>query len=137
MIKKLINSGNYPNNINVALLVLRLGAGGFMLTHGAGKFSKLLGSEPIAFADPFGVGAEITLALAVFTEIFCAILLMIGLATRFAAIGLLITMLVAAFIVHATDGFGVQEMSLLYAVMYLVLSISGAGKYSADSVLYK
>ena len=136
MIKKIFNPGNYPNNINTALLLLRLVVGIFMLTHGAGKFSTLFGEGPIQFADPIGVGATASLALAVFAEVFCSLFLIFGIGTRLAAIPLVITMLVAAFIIHSSDGFGKQEFPLLYATVYLVIAIAGAGKISIDHWIY-
>ena len=136
MIKSTFKSGPYPNSIHYVLLLLRLAGGIFMLTHGIGKFSKLFGDDPIQFADPIGVGATASLALAVFSEVLCAILLIFGVGTRLAALPLLITMLVAAFIVHATDGFGRQELPLLYATLYLAIAIAGAGKFSIDHWIY-
>lgn len=137
MIKNVFYPWNYPRNIDFALLILRIAAGGFMLTHGIGKFVKLFGADPIQFADPIGIGVTASLALAVFAEVFCSVFLIFGVATRFSAIPLLITMLVAAFIVHANDGFGKQELALLYVVIYLVIAIAGAGKYSVDNWIYK
>lgn len=136
MIKNIINPGAYDNNINSALLLLRVAVGALMLTHGLGKIPALFGSEPIQFPDPIGIGAAASLALTVFAEVFCSILLIIGLGTRFAAIPLLITMLVAAFIFHATDGFGKQELPLFYSAIYLALAIAGAGKISLDHWIF-
>lgn len=51
MTKKLLNSGSYSLEINVALLFLRITIGIFMLTHGVGKFIQLLGNDPIQFAE--------------------------------------------------------------------------------------
>lgn len=133
MIKNIFNPGNYPKNIDFVLLLLRLAVGIFMLTHGIGKFSKLFGGDPIQFADPIGVGVTASLALVVFAEVFCSILLIFGLATRFAAIPLLITMLVATFIIHVNDGFGRQELPLIYSFVYLIMAIAGAGKISIDN----
>ncbi|MBX2929133.1 MAG: hypothetical protein KF852_14955 [Saprospiraceae bacterium] len=56
MIKNLLNPGNYPKNINIVLLLIRMAVGVFMITHGDDKFLKLFGEEPIRFADPLGVG---------------------------------------------------------------------------------
>lgn len=137
MFKKLYYPGNYSTKENLVLLVLRVVGGAFMLTHGVGKFERLFGSAEIQFADPFGIGPAATLALAVFAEFLCAILLIIGLGTRFAAIPLLITMLVAAFIVHSSDGFVKQELPLLYATVYFTIALLGAGKYSVDNLVYK
>ncbi len=136
MIKNIFNPGRYPKNIDFVLLLLRLAVGIFMLTHGIGKFYNLFGDDPIKFADPIGVGATASLILAVFSEVFCSILLILGLATRFAAIPLLITMLTAVFIVHANDGFGKQELPMLYSAIYVGIAIAGAGKISIDNWLY-
>lgn len=137
MIKNIFKPGNYPKNIHFALLILRVAVGIFMLTHGIGKFSKLFGDDPIQFADPIGVGVTASLVLAVFSEMFCSILLILGIGTHLAAIPLLITMLVAAFVVHANDGFGRQELPLLYATIYFVIAIAGAGKISIDYWIFK
>lgn len=135
--KHIFNSGHYPSHVNNALLLLRIAVGILMLTHGWGKLETLFGSEPIQFADPIGVGATASLVLAVFAEVLCSVLLILGLATRFAAIPLLITMLVAALIVHINDGFGRQEFALLYAIIYLTIAQVGAGKYSLDYLITK
>jgi len=136
MIRAIFNPGNYSKNIDFALLLLRITAGAFMLTHGWGKFLKLIGDEPIKFADPIGVGVTASLVLVVFSEVFCSILLFFGITTRLAAIPLIITMFVAAFIVHADDGFGRQELPLLYTAIYVVFLITGAGKFSIDNWVY-
>lgn len=137
MIKAIFSPGKYPNNINFILMLLRLTVGVLMLTHGVGKLSALLAEGPIQFPDPIGLGAATSLTLAVFAEFFCSILLIFGIGTRLAAIPLLTTMLVAAIIVHANDGIGKQELPLLYASIYLVIAIVGAGKISIDNWIYK
>ena len=137
MFKKLLNPGNYNGTINLILLLNRVVIGGCMLTHGLGKWSKLQGPEPIAFADPFGIGMTPSLALTVFAEVVCSFLLIIGFFTRLATIPLIITMAVAIFIIHASDEFGKKEMAVLYLLIYVSLLLAGAGKYSIDSRLYK
>ncbi|WP_318640372.1 DoxX family protein [Flavobacterium ardleyense] len=136
MIKSFFNPGTYSQNINLTLLLLRIVAGIFMLTHGIGKFEQLMGESPIQFPDPLGVGASASLFLAVFAEVFCSLLLIFGLATRFSAAVLLITMLVAAFVFHINDEFARQELPLLYATMYAMLLLLGAGKFSVDQLIY-
>ncbi|WP_342686557.1 DoxX family protein [Aequorivita flava] len=131
----IFNSGTYPKQLDILLLILRLTAGIFMLTHGMGKFQTLFGSEPIQFLDPLGVGATASLALTVFAEVACSILLIFGMGTRLAALPLLITMGVATFIIHSNDGFAKQELPLLYAVIYITIIVMGAGKYSIDYLL--
>lgn len=122
------------NQTSAGLLVLRLAMGGMMLTHGLPKFQKLM-NTPDQFADPFGVGPEVSLALAVFAEVICAGLLIIGALTRFAALPFLITMLTAAFLIHGADPFAKKEMALLYASGALALLFAGAGRFSVDGWL--
>jgi putative oxidoreductase len=117
---------------DLALLLVRLLAGGMMLTHGIPKIGRFFGEGPVQFADPFGLGPEISLGLAIFAEVACAILVMIGFKTRWATIPLMITMLVAAFYAHAADPFGKKELSLLFFTLFLSLLISGGGRYSVD-----
>src|SRR5699024_1360108 len=113
--KNLFHPGDYMKHLNLLLLVVRLAVGALMLTHGLSKLTLLFGSGPIQFPDPIGLGVTTSLVLAVFTEVICSFLLIFGLGTRFAAIGLLITMLTAALIVHSNDPFARQELPLLYA----------------------
>lgn len=125
----------YSSSASAALLVLRLVVGAFMLTHGYGKFMSLIGGGPVQFADPIGIGATASLVLVVFAEFFCSIFLIFGFVTRLSSIPLIITMLVASLIVHANDGFMRQELPLLYATVYFLLLILGAGKYSVDYLI--
>jgi len=134
--KNLFHPGDYMKHLNLLLLVVRLAVGALMLTHGLSKLTLLFGSGPIQFPDPIGLGVTTSLVLAVFTEVICSFLLIFGLGTRFAAIGLLITMLTAALIVHSNDPFARQELPLLYATIYLVIIIAGAGKFSVDNWLH-
>ncbi|WP_418604569.1 DoxX family protein [Hwangdonia sp.] len=137
LIKNSFSADTTQNNISIALLLLRVTVGGMMLTHGLGKLTMLFGNDPIQFADPIGIGLTASLALAVFAEVFCSFFLIFGVATQFSAISLSITMFIAAFIVHANDDFAVKEMALLYFLIYVVLAIVGAGKYSIDNWLSK
>jgi putative oxidoreductase len=135
MARNINHPGDYTGVINFALLVLRFTAGAFMLTHGWGKLLMLTSGEPITFADPLGLGMTVSLILAVIAEVLCAILIITGFLTRLAAVPLIVTMLTAAFIIHAQDPFNVKEMSLLYSLIFTVLAITGAGKISIDYLL--
>lgn len=114
---------------NLGLLLLRLTAGGFMLTHGWPKLANF-SSRASQFPDPLGVGSELSLALAVFAEFFCALLLVLGLFTRAALTQLIATMAVAGFIVHAADPFQRKELAFVYLGMFLCLFLTGPGDFS-------
>ena len=106
-----------------------------MLTHGLPKFDRLFDEGPVKFADPFGLGPEISLVLVLFAEVACSILVMIGFKTRLATIPLMITMLVAAFYIHGADPFGEKELPLLFFTVFGSILISGGGSYSVDQAI--
>ncbi len=78
-----------------------------------------------------------SLALAAFAEFLCALAVVVGFKTRWAAIPVAITMLVAAFIFHVGDGWEKQEFPLLYASTFLALVFTGPGRHSVDAWLTK
>ncbi len=124
-------------NLNdIGLLILRLVFGGFMLFgHGWGKMMKLFTGDPNQFADPFGLGAPFSLGLTAFAEVACALFIVLGLFTRWATAPLIITMLVAAFIIHGADPFGKKELAFVYLAAYTVLAFTGPGNYSLDKIV--
>jgi len=122
---------------DLGFLVVRLLAGGMMLTHGLPKFDRLFGEGPVKFADPFGLGPEISLGLVIFAEVGCSLLVMAGFKTRWATLPLLFTMLMAAFYAHGSDPFSEKELSLLFFTSFLSILISGGGRYSLDGLKKK
>lgn len=135
MIKKLLGTTHHSKNLDIALLVLRISIASMMLFHGIPKLMQLFNEGAIQFADPIGLGENVSFLLAVFAEFFCSILILFGVGTRLAVIPLIVTMLVAVFIVHAADGFGKIEIALHYILVYVVLLIAGSGRYSLDKWL--
>lgn len=120
---------------NTVLLLVRIVVAIFMLTHGLKKYMMLFSGGPIEFANPIGLGETTTLVLAVFAEVVCSALIFIGLATRLVVLPLIFTMFVIVFIVHAPDGFGSQELPSLYLLIYILLLVTGSGKYSVDHLI--
>ena len=83
MFKKMLSNKPLSNFNDLGLLLLRITFGGLMLlNHGLGKMDKLLAGGDIKFADPIGLGMEISLQLTIFAEVICAGLLVLGLFTR-------------------------------------------------------
>lgn len=123
---------------DVILLLLRLTFGLSMaFAHGWPKLQKLIAGGEIRFMDFLGLGPEISLGLAVFAELFCAILLAVGLFTRLSAIPLIITMFVAVFVAHWGDPYSDMEKGLLFLVPYVCLLLAGPGWYSIDARIRK
>ena len=116
---------------HLSLLFLRLSFSGMMLTHGIPKLLNLIQGD-MEFGDPIGLGPTVSLILAVIGEAICPILIILGLKTRIAAIPTIITMAVAAFIIHGSDPLGTKEMALLYLFGFITIALLGSGRFSLD-----
>lgn len=135
--KKLVNTNYTPGSSDLGLLIARIGIASLMLTHGLPKMAMLFSGDPIMFPPVLGLSPELSLGLVVFAEVICSILILLGFVTRLAVVPLAITMLVAAFYIHAADPFAKQEPALYYLLVYIVLFFTGSGKYSFDYLLQK
>lgn len=120
--------------VNITLLVIRVGIALLMLGHGIPKLQMLITGD-IQFPGVMGMSPTISLALAVFAEVICSILLLVGLLTRYAVIPLILTMLTAVLVIHGDDPFAKQELGILYLIVYSTLFMLGSGKFSFDAVL--
>ncbi len=122
---------------NWGLLILRVTAGLLLaFGHGWGKLTNF-SSYSVEFADPFGVGPTISLALTVFAEFFCAIAVALGIFARIATLPLIILFLTIMLIIHGDDPWAKQEFGLLYLIPFLVILFTGPGKYSLDNMIFK
>ena len=136
MLKRLLNSNLHQAPTDLAVLILRVFSGAFIMTHGVPKVQKII-SGNLGFGDPVGLGSETSLVLVAFAEAFCGLLVLLGLGTRWAAIPLIIAMAVAGFIHHAADPFSGKEKSLLFLLIFIVLLLTGGGRYSLDKTWLK
>ncbi|QNJ99162.1 DoxX family protein [Constantimarinum furrinae] len=116
---------------HIGLLLLRIGFCGLMLTHGIPKLWEVIQGN-FEFGDPIGIGPTLSKIGAVIGEAIAPLLILIGFKTRLFAIPTIITMGVAAFIIHGGDPIGRKEMALLYLFAFLAIALTGAGKYSVD-----
>lgn len=89
------------------------------------------------FPDPLGIGTSLSLGLAIGSEVICALLLALGLFTRWVSVPLFITMAVAFFLVHGGDPFGKRELAFLYMGGYLTCGLLGSGRFSLDFLIRK
>ena len=128
-----------PRHAHIALLLLRVWLGlSMLLLHGLMKLKTFSELTP-KFPDPFGIGNQASLALAVFAEVGCSILIVLGLFTRLAALSLIITMGVAFFLVHngTLTGDKTGELAFIYMAGYVTLLIAGGGVFSLDSAAHE
>lgn len=121
--------------VSLSLLILRIGATFTMIyLHG---YPRLINFSDFSseFVDPLGVGNVASLGLVVFAEFFCSLFLIIGLFTRWSCIPLIITMIVATWVINGGKGFIFQEKSFIYLITYVSLLISGGGYFSLDYLI--
>jgi putative oxidoreductase len=127
----------HPGAAGWALTVLRVTFPLILLLgHG---LPKLQGWSQMSmqFPDLIGIGSPGTLALVIFAEVFCAGLIVLGIATRLFAIPVVISFTVAVLVAHATDPFARKELALLFLLAHLVLLIGGGGKLALGRLLFR
>lgn len=116
-------------SIDFGLLLMRVGFSIGMMTHGYGKFLKVIQGN-FEFGDPIGIGPTFSLILAAIGEFIAPILIILGWKTRLATIFPTLTMLVAFAIAHDGDPFSRKEKAFVYLIAFLTLYFTGPGKYS-------
>ncbi len=144
----LFDCGPRDAGTSLGLLILRVGIGLLMFFgHGLGKLQdfaeKSKGFPAPDFFPLKYMSSPVSLGATIFAEVGCAVLLVLGFATRPAAFVLAFTMTVAAFNIHAagplfmSGGAGAKEPALLFLLPCLALLLSGAGSLSVDGLILK
>ena len=137
--KKLLQLSFIPQSVDLGLLVLRVALGAQMIFgHGWEKLASF-SEKAASFPDPLGVGNTTSAALAVTGEVLCSLLIALGLVTRLAAVGAIVTMAVAFFLVHHAKLTGEHngELAFVYLVGFVTIFIAGPGRFSIDSKLLR
>lgn len=153
------------SHVNSGLLLLRVGVGVALASHG---YPKLFGGEgkqapkvlntmygknfqasversgPAAFAKALESMAVPKPQLAAYasgaTEFGGGVALVLGLATRISALAILFNMVVAIRKAHWVNGFSGQggfEMPSLFAIITATLALTGPGSFSVDYLLHR
>ena len=122
-----------PDGITISLLLLalRILFGGLLLSHGIQKWNNYAEMSAV-FPDPLGVVSNVSLGLAIFGELACSIGFIFGALYRLAMIPMIFTMCMAFFVIHGSDPFAVKELAFVYLVVFILMYITGPGKFSID-----
>ena len=121
------------NSLSMALLVLRLMMGIAFVLHGWPKIQS-----PFGWMGPEAPVPGILQALAALAEFGGGLALILGIATPFAAIGLIATMAVAVlFLIKSglpfvSSGTPSYELALVYFFVSVLFLVTGSGRYSLD-----
>jgi len=119
--------------VSLLILALRVFFGVLFFTHGLDKminFNTLSETYP----SVLGFGSYMTLMVSIFCEFACSRFLIAGLMERIVLLPMIASMAVAFFDIH--DGmFPEGELSLIYLILFVVLLLTGPGRYSVDYLI--
>ena len=131
--KKLLSVSYRDWAFDLAMLILRLCTGVLIIPYGYAKLIHFAEKKD-SFTNFMGIGSPLSLALVIFAEFFCGMLLVLGLFTRLAAIPLIINMSIAIIKAHNLDVFGKGEPATLFLAGFIVLLLVGPGRISVDAM---
>ena len=116
--------------------LLRLVAGGLLVTHGYGKIINPFGAVGMVEGLGFYPGVFWSPLLSA-TEFFGGILVAIGLFTRPASFAAMIVLLVTVYFHGVVTGEGLAgaEKSILWAAIFLFFAVRGSNSQSVDAKL--
>jgi putative oxidoreductase len=137
-LKSLLRMDFVPSSVDCGLLLLRVWLGlAMLLIHGMDKLQNFSGTVN-TFHEKMGI-PTFAAAAAVLAESVASALLVVGFATRWAALSLAVTMAVAFGYAHhfvlKQGAPGSGELPFIYLGGYLALVFAGAGRWSVDAKL--
>lgn len=124
---------------DIALLIFRVWVGlPLLLLHGMEKWHNRA-TMAGGFPDPLHMGPSFSLYLAMFAEVVCSALLVLGLASRPALIILVGFMTVIFFSIHGgtLSGAGSGELPYMYLGAFILLLFCGPGRISFDYLIFR
>ena len=140
-VRKFLRLSFIPSSTDAGLLILRVTVClSLFLKHGT---EKLFGFSHMAahFPDPLHVGAMTGLLFATLGDGICTLLIIVGLATRWASLISFLNIFAAWSLVHHFVFFGRGsdhgELIVLYLAALLAIFIAGPGRFSIDAAMAK
>jgi putative oxidoreductase len=139
MLRRFLLMKAFPRKVDCGLLALRLTAAiPLFLKHGTEKLFRFHHMLTF-FPNPLHIGVVPSLLFATLSDGICTLLIIVGLAARWAALVCFINIFVALVFVHHFAIFGPQgdhgELMLLYLAAMVMLILAGAGRYSIDRLM--
>ncbi|MGF6288043.1 DoxX family protein [Pseudomonas silensiensis] len=114
------------------LFFLRVSGGLFLLwVHGLPKLLNY-STQLQTIEDPFHLGANVTLMLAIFAEVLCPLLIVAGVFVRLACLPILCVLLIALLIVHPQWSLDEGQFGWLLMMLFTSLLIAGPGRLALN-----
>ncbi|MEQ9297905.1 MAG: DoxX family protein [Cyclobacteriaceae bacterium] len=125
-------------NPGYGAIFIRLAFGFHLLFYSWGSVIQFNAGSNAEFLSSLGIPFPTVMSWAyVLTEFIGGILLIIGFKVRLVSIPLIITFLVAYFLVHAGDSYENSFQALQMLAVSIFFLVNGAGKFSVDQILEK
>jgi putative oxidoreductase len=134
LLKSLFSEPDSSSAKSLVLLFARIIFGALFLTRGITKM-HIYSEMPELFPNPIGLGSTLSLWLVLFAEILCSLGFILGILFRLCLIPMIFTMCIALFVIHAGDPFAAKELSLMYLTIFVLMYVTGPGRYSIDGIL--
>lgn len=134
--KRLPQLASFDHGRNAALFAMRVATGVFLIE---GVLDNVLSAARMAefagFMTANGFPAATILApFSVYTQFAIGVALIVGLLTRWAAMGLIATFVVGIAMVHLNQSLREIWPALALVVVGMVLATHGAGRWSLDAL---
>ncbi|MGX5218824.1 DoxX family protein [Pseudomonas segetis] len=118
------------NAVDWALLFLRVSVSLLLLqVHGLPKLLHF-SQQAQVIEDPFGLGGALTVSLAIFAEVLCPLLVILGIFTRLACLPVVFLLLVSLLLVHPQWNLEDGQFAWLLLIIFTALAIAGAGQFA-------
>ncbi|WP_028219707.1 DoxX family protein [Paraburkholderia oxyphila] len=118
------------NSTDIGLLFLRVCASVLLLiVHGLPKIEHYR-REAAVIEDPFHFGKKVTIGLAIFAEVVCPVLVIVGIATRLSALPIMIVTAIALFRVHPEWTINQAQFAWMLLILFGTIAIAGPGRYA-------
>lgn len=120
---------------DLGLLFLRLSGALFLLkVHGLPKLLDY-SNQLLSIEDPFQLGANLTLILAIFAEVICPLFIAVGLLARLSCLPILFLLGVALWVVHPEWSLEQGQFGWLLLMVFTTLLIAGPGRFALNARL--
>ncbi|MVV51698.1 DoxX family protein [Pseudomonas sp. PB120] len=117
---------------DIGLFFLRVSSALFLLwVHGLPKLLNYSAQLQV-IEDPFHLGANLTLMLAIFAEVLCPLLIIAGVLVRLACLPVLSVLWIAMVVVHPQWSIEEGQFGWLLLLLFTSIFIAGPGRLALN-----